>query len=90
MKAHAQIDLHGLDCASCVPRIEKQLKRVQGIEDARVSYLLNRLCVTFDPSKINRSEIEAAIERLGYRLRYKKYESSLRRVLSRLKTLRLA
>jgi len=85
----AQIDLRGLDCASCVPRIEKQLKRVKGIEDARVSYLLNRLYVTFDPSKINRSETEAAIEKLGYRLRHKGYESLLHRLLNRLKTLRL-
>ena len=88
-KTQAQIDLQGLDCASCVLRIENQLKRVRGIDDARVSYLMNRLYVTFDPSKINRSGIEAAIEKLGYRLRYKRYEGLLQRVLSRLRTLRL-
>ena len=88
-KIQTQIDLQGLDCASCVLRIENQLKRVKGIDDARVSYLMNRLYVTFDPSKINRSGIEAAIEKLGYRLRYKRYESLTRRILSKLRTLQL-
>ncbi len=88
-KIQAQIDLQGLDCASCVLRIENQLKRVKGVDDARVSYLMNRLYVTFDPSKINRSGIEAAIEKLGYRLRYKRYEGLTHRVLGRLRSLRL-
>jgi len=63
-KARSEIDLKKLDCASCVPRIEKRLKEIEGVESAKVNYLLNRLYVTFDLELTNESIIEATVEKL--------------------------
>lgn len=82
-RARRQIDLQSLNCTSCVPVIERQLKKIDGIESAKVNYLLNRLYVDYDPTKVDESKIELAVEKLGHRLRYKKYESLLHRLLSK-------
>ena len=79
----------GMDCASCVLVIEKKLNEIQGIKEAKANYLLGRVSVTYDPEKVLVSKIEEAIERLGYRISYKKYPSikeKLSRVLEKKKS----
>jgi thiol-disulfide isomerase/thioredoxin len=46
----------------------------------RGNYLARTLKVTFDSSKAQLAEIEAAIERVGYRIAYKKYPGPLTRL----------
>ena len=82
-KVRSQIDLKELNCASCVPVIERGLEKIEGVESAKVNYLLSRLYVTFDPGRTNESMIEATLEKLGYRLRHKNYEGPVTRLLSR-------
>ena len=70
----------GMDCPACALTIEKKLRKLEGIKEANVNYMTQNVAVTYDPSKIGIPEIEKAIEELGYRIAYKKYESILGKV----------
>jgi thiol-disulfide isomerase/thioredoxin len=69
-----------MDCPTCIPVLEREVLKVEGVEEVRGHYLARSLKVTFDPSKAQLAEIEAAIERVGYRIAYKKYPSPLSRL----------
>ena len=56
----------GMTCASCVTRIERFLNRADGVSDAVVNLATERATVRFDPGRIDRHGIVAAIEAAGY------------------------
>ena len=56
----------GMTCASCVNRIERSLQRADGIAEATVNLATERATVRFDPARIDRTGIVAAIEAAGY------------------------
>ncbi len=84
------IPVSGMDCASCVLAIEKELKKLSGVREANVNYLLKKVFVTYDPHKVELPLIEKKIEDLGYRISYKKYESFIDRVLKKVAREKLA
>ena len=62
-----QIGVGGMTCASCAKIVETALKKVDGIVDASVNLATEKAVVTFDPAKVDASDIIAAIESAGYR-----------------------
>jgi Cu+-exporting ATPase len=60
------LPVSGMTCASCVARIERFLVRADGVAEASVNLATERATVHFDPGRIDRSGIVAAIERAGY------------------------
>jgi Cu+-exporting ATPase len=58
----------GMTCASCVNRIERFLNRADGVAEANVNLATERATVRFDPHRIDRSGIVAAIEAAGYEI----------------------
>jgi len=56
----------GMTCASCVSRIERFLSRSDGVDEAVVNLATERATVRFDPQRIDRGGIVAAIEAAGY------------------------
>jgi thioredoxin 1 len=56
---------------------------LEGVEAVQGNYMNKTLKVTYNPTRVQLDAIEAAIERIGYRVAYKKYAS----VLSRLRGL---
>jgi thiol-disulfide isomerase/thioredoxin len=69
-----------MDCPTCIPLLEKEVAKLEGVEAVRGSYMSKMLRVTFDAEVTQLTEIEAAVERLGYRIAYKKYPSALSRL----------
>ena len=69
-----------MDCPTCIPLLEREILKVEGVEEVRGHYMARTLKVTYDQSKAQLTEIEAAIEKLGYRIAYKKYSSPLSRL----------
>ena len=49
--------VEGMHCASCVTRIEKAARRVDGVESCDVNLALGRAVVQFDPEKANPNQI---------------------------------
>lgn len=68
------IPVLGMDCYTCVLSIEKTLKRVEGVKEARVNFLMKKVLITYDPERMDVPELEKAIEDAGYQIAYKKYE----------------
>ncbi|WP_047155452.1 heavy metal translocating P-type ATPase, partial [Aneurinibacillus tyrosinisolvens] len=60
------IGITGMTCAACATRIEKGLKKVEGVTEANVNLALERASVTFKPDVVNASKLEEKIEQLGY------------------------
>ena len=56
----------GMTCASCVTRIERFLNRSDGVAEAVVNLATERATVRFDPDRIDRGGIVAAIQAAGY------------------------
>jgi len=75
------IPITRMDCPTCVLTLEKAVKRVRGVEDARGNYLMKTMRVTYDPSVARLEEIERAIERVGYQVGYKTYPSPISRLM---------
>jgi Cu+-exporting ATPase len=68
------VQISGMTCASCAIRIEKGLKRLDGVQDANVNFALERSTVVYDPSKTSLTDIQQKIEALGYRVVAEKAE----------------
>jgi len=63
-----------MGCPTCTSIIEKELKKLAGVKDVRVNFLMRKVVVTYDPKEISVPDLEKRIEELGFRLSYKKYE----------------
>lgn len=73
------IPITRMDCPTCIPLLEREVRRLGGVSEVRGSYMTKTLRVAYDASRVQLAEIEAAIERLGYRIAYKKYPGPLSR-----------
>lgn len=62
-----EIVITGMHCAACVSRVEKIVKRIDGVEDVKVNLLTEKAVITW--SKVAKRDIKAvisAIEKLGF------------------------
>src|SRR3989442_742166 len=55
-----------MTCASCVNRIERYLRRVEGIHQANVNLATESALVTFDPDRVSLEDLGQAVEAAGY------------------------
>ncbi|MDI9514983.1 MAG: metal-binding protein [Clostridiaceae bacterium] len=64
----ATIQLDTLTCPSCVQKIEKATKSLNGVDKESVKILFNssKLKFDFDPERLSVEEVEKAITALGY------------------------
>lgn len=62
----ATLQITGMTCAACSNRIEKGLKKIEGVTEANVNLALERSTVIFDPYKTSPQAFEEKIEKLGY------------------------
>lgn len=60
------LQITGMTCAACATRIEKGLKKIEGVADANVNLALEKASITFDPSLTNVTQMEDKIVQLGY------------------------
>jgi Cu+-exporting ATPase len=60
------LDIKGMTCASCVNRVEKALKKDEGVLKASVNLATEKARVEIDPSKVNAQTLISLIEKAGY------------------------
>jgi len=58
--------VEGMNCASCVKRVETALTRVPGASEAAVNLATGKVNVTFDPSQAKAADLVQAVEKAGY------------------------
>jgi len=64
----AVINLETLTCPSCIQKIKKAVKNINGIDKDSVEVLFNssKVKTNFDADAVSIEEIEKAIETMGY------------------------
>ena len=69
------IPIAQMDCSTCVPILEREILKLGGVKEARANYLTKVVKVAYDADLVTLSEIESAIEKVGYQIAYKKHPS---------------
>lgn len=67
----------GMTCAACATRIEKGLKKLDGVKDANVNFALEKSSVIYDPAMISPKDLQTKIEDLGYGVAVEKEKLSI-------------
>ena len=63
--AEANINIEGMSCQHCVMAVKKAIGGLKGIDNAEVA--IGSAAVKYDESKVKEEEIEAAIEKAGFK-----------------------
>lgn len=58
----------GINCTSCVRKIETELKKQAGVISAAVNLAIEKVAVEYDSSEISLGEIKSRISGLGYKV----------------------
>jgi len=62
------LPVEGMTCASCVLRVEKALKKVDGVLEANVNLATEKVSVSFDDKKTDIEALSTAVAEAGYKL----------------------
>ncbi len=66
---HTSLRAEGFSCPSCVTKIEKQVKRLKGVESVKVHFASARIEVDHDADLTSVDDIVAAVAKAGYTAR---------------------
>jgi len=58
----------GMTCAACSARVERALRKLEGVQSAAVNLATEKAAVVFDPRALRLSAIKEAIEKAGYQV----------------------
>ncbi|QBS38247.1 copper-translocating P-type ATPase [Thermaerobacter sp. FW80] len=64
--AEITLPIEGMTCAACATRIERGLKKMEGVDDAAVNLALGRARVRFDPHRVSLTDMAGRVRDLGY------------------------
>lgn len=60
------VQVSGMHCNGCANTIEKVIKRIPGVVNARVDFSGQQALVEFDQTKCSSAQIPEAISKAGY------------------------
>ncbi len=63
---HLTLPILGMTCANCVATVERNLKKVDGVETANVNLSSERAAVSYDPEKASIADFIGRVQRAGY------------------------
>lgn len=61
------ISIEGISCSSCVAKIERALKKQNGVISANVNFATRKATIEYNPSEINLAGLKKTVENLGYK-----------------------
>jgi Cu+-exporting ATPase len=62
------LKIEGMTCSACAKTVERVSKKLPGVEEASVNFATEKLNISYDESIIKLSDIQAAVEKAGYKL----------------------
>ncbi|MDB5047456.1 MAG: Heavy metal translocating P-type ATPase [Fibrobacteres bacterium] len=65
-EGHAGFGVEGMTCANCVGRVERALRKLPGVSDARVNLATSRADVSFDPALVDEEKLFRQVREAGY------------------------
>ena len=60
------LPITGMTCANCVSTVERNLKKVNGVQNARVNLSSERAAIEYDPNLAEVSDLISRIQKAGY------------------------
>ena len=88
MTEHIRFPIEGMTCTSCVSRITRTVRKLEGVEAVKVDLGSDSARVAFDPTRTSLPAIAEAVRRAGYEVQVERAEPSIpmarRGLLSRL------
>jgi Cu+-exporting ATPase len=60
------LKIEGMTCSACANRVERFIKKLDGVDNANVNFATETLNVEFDETKLNNENIEEAVVKAGY------------------------
>ncbi len=83
------LNIKGMHCASCVHRVEKELKKVGGVKEAVVNLATNKATITCDEVQASDEKLKGAVTQAGYEASlYEGEESDKKQELEKQKELK--
>ena len=61
------LSIDGMTCAACSARVEKAIRKLEGVESAAVNLATEKATVIYDPRLLRRSAIKEAVAKAGYK-----------------------
>ena len=58
----------GMECASCVRKIESILGKTDGIESANINFASEKVTIEYDNEKVDPEKISEIVKSIGYEL----------------------
>lgn len=62
------LKISGIDCAACLPRLERALSSLEGVASASVNYASAKAAIVFDEDRTNLAEIARQVKHAGFSL----------------------
>jgi heavy metal translocating P-type ATPase len=66
--ADVELDVTGMTCGSCAARVERTLRRQEGVRDAGVNFATGRATIHYDPGAVDVDRLTDAVAKIGYGL----------------------
>ncbi|HNR01010.1 MAG TPA: heavy metal translocating P-type ATPase [Anaerolineaceae bacterium] len=60
------LPITGMTCANCVATVERNVKKLDGIDEAVVNLVTEKATISFDPEKIDLNKISDRVTKSGY------------------------
>ncbi|NJL15164.1 MAG: hypothetical protein HC913_20605 [Microscillaceae bacterium] len=71
----------GMTCAACVVSVNSLLSTLPGVEDVRVNLTEKRVWITYLPARVQRTDFQKALEKLGYQLLLTQSEAETAKII---------
>jgi Cu+-exporting ATPase len=56
----------GMTCANCVATVERNVRKLDGVQEANVNFASEKISLVFDDARLNAGDIVARIRKAGY------------------------
>lgn len=66
-KARIVVSVKEISCTVCAAAIQKQVMKLNGVDDVKTAVMLNKVFIDYDPKLVNSSSIRKAIDRTGFK-----------------------
>lgn len=66
-KSRMVVSVRDISCVTCGLAIEKQVKKIEGVEDVKTAVMLNKVFIDYDPKLVESGTIRKAIDKTGYK-----------------------
>jgi copper chaperone CopZ len=66
-KARIVVSVKEINCTVCATAIQKQVMKLNGVDDVKTAVMLNKVFIDYDPKLVDSSIIRKAIDRTGFK-----------------------